>query len=124
MKIVLTGATGMIGLAIARMGIEKKHEIICLINPGSSRKEHIEKMENVRIIECSVNEYDSLEIFSYILPGRRPSVQVVMMQRFNLEISGIPFPLQSWLKEWDAGCSSVQVHRQSMDQVKWILQHH
>ncbi|WP_173472107.1 NAD-dependent epimerase/dehydratase family protein [Eubacterium ruminantium] len=61
MKIVLTGATGMIGLAIARMGIEKKHEIICLINPGSSRKEHIEKMENVRIIECSVNEYDSLE---------------------------------------------------------------
>lgn len=56
-KIVITGATGQIGLAIIDIAIEHHCEVICLVNPTSSRKAKIPNHPLVHIESCVLSDY-------------------------------------------------------------------
>lgn len=61
-KIIITGATGMIGGAIIREAIEKEYEITCIVRRNSSRIKNISKNEHIHIIESNISEYRNLNL--------------------------------------------------------------
>jgi len=58
-KIVITGATGQIGLALINIAIKNNCEVLCLLNPNSSRSSKIPKHPLVHIENCGFSDYHS-----------------------------------------------------------------
>jgi nucleoside-diphosphate-sugar epimerase len=61
-KIVITGATGMIGSALVKQALEKDIEVLCLARKDSKRIDTIPKSEKVNIVFAGLSEYESLDI--------------------------------------------------------------
>lgn len=59
-KILLTGATGMIGSAIVREAINQNYEITCLVRKASSRIKNIPDSPKVKIVDCNITEYSTI----------------------------------------------------------------
>ena len=59
-KAVITGGTGMLGLALIRLLIKNKIEIAVICRPGSKRLERIPKNALIKIVECEINNLGSL----------------------------------------------------------------
>lgn len=59
-KILLTGATGMIGSAIVREVINQNYEITCLVRKASSRIKNIPDSPKVKIVDCNITEYSTI----------------------------------------------------------------
>ena len=53
-RILITGATGTIGMALINKCIESKIEVIALVNPESRRLDRIPKDPLVRVIKCGL----------------------------------------------------------------------
>lgn len=60
MKIVITGSTGMIGLALISL-FHEKHEIYAIVRPSSSKRNLLKEFNNINIIECDLNNLKSLK---------------------------------------------------------------
>lgn len=61
-KLVLTGATGMIGSAIVRGALKQDYEITCIVRKNSSRIKNIPQDSRVHIIDADISEYKNLEL--------------------------------------------------------------
>lgn len=61
-NILLTGATGMIGSAIIREALAQNYKITCLVRKKSSRIKNIPRHQNVKIVECNIDEYKNLNL--------------------------------------------------------------
>lgn len=61
-KIVVTGASSMLGVATIEAVIEKSNveKIYAVIRPNSTNFKRLPKVGNMTIIECSTNDYDKL----------------------------------------------------------------
>ena len=62
MNIIITGATGSIGTAILRRGLEAGHSFTCIVHRGSHRLENIPRSPRIRIVECDLADYASLRL--------------------------------------------------------------
>jgi len=60
--IVLTGATGMIGSAIARCALEQGIEVLCIIRKNTKRRGNLPKSDKLKVIYADLSEYNTLEI--------------------------------------------------------------
>lgn len=61
-KVIITGATGMIGIALAEYLLEKNIEVTAIIRENSNRRKNIPNNSKLKIIECSLNKLNELEI--------------------------------------------------------------
>jgi len=61
-SIVLTGATGMIGCAIARLALEQGMEVLCVVRKDTRRADNLPKSDKLKIIHADLSEYATLEI--------------------------------------------------------------
>lgn len=61
-KLLVTGATGMIGSSIVEQAINQGYEITCLVRRGTTRTDNIPKDKNVKLVECDIDKYSSLEL--------------------------------------------------------------
>lgn len=61
-KILITGATGMIGSSIVEEAIRLNYEITCIVRKNTSRIDNISTNPLVKIIECNIDEYNSLKL--------------------------------------------------------------
>lgn len=61
-KIIITGATGMIGSAIVRESLKQNYDITCLVRASSSRIKNIPQVNHVHIIDCNISDYKTLEL--------------------------------------------------------------
>jgi nucleoside-diphosphate-sugar epimerase len=61
-KIVITGATGMIGSAVARCAIERGLEVLCVIRKDTGRLDNLPKSERLKIVYADISEYARLDI--------------------------------------------------------------
>lgn len=61
-KLILTGATGMIGSAILREALRQDYEITCIVRKNSSRIKNIPQDSRVHIIDTDISEYKNLEL--------------------------------------------------------------
>lgn len=69
-KIVITGATGVIGMALINNCIKNNILVTVLVNPNSKRIDIIPKHELVNVVECDVNEYEEVASSKYILTNK------------------------------------------------------
>lgn len=59
-RVVITGPTGAIGIALIQELISHKIEVIAVLRPGSERKKNIPQHERVHIAECDLNRLAEL----------------------------------------------------------------
>jgi nucleoside-diphosphate-sugar epimerase len=56
-KIVITGATGMIGSSLAQCALTQGIEILCIVRKGSQKIENLPKSVNLKILYLDLEEY-------------------------------------------------------------------
>ena len=61
-KIVVTGATGCVGSAIVRRALAQGMEVTCIVHEGSKRLSNLPQDEKVKIVECNLSDYASLQL--------------------------------------------------------------
>ncbi|WP_296323054.1 NAD-dependent epimerase/dehydratase family protein [Treponema sp. UBA3813] len=61
-KLILTGATGMIGSAIVHEALKQDYDITCIVRKNSSRIKNIPQDSRVHIIDADISEYKNLEL--------------------------------------------------------------
>lgn len=59
-RIIITGATGFIGIHLIKEWLEEDCEIFAVIRPNSKNKSRVPKNEKVHIIELEMKDYDKL----------------------------------------------------------------
>ena len=62
-RVVITGATGMIGMSLIQCMIEKNIEVLAIIRENSNRRNNLNKFNNkIKIVECNLENYCNLEL--------------------------------------------------------------
>ena len=61
-KVVITGCTGAIGRALINKCLSEGDMVIALVRPGSNRNNLISENENVKIIECDLDNLSSINV--------------------------------------------------------------
>ena len=61
-KIIVTGATGCVGSAIVRRALAQSMEVTCIVHEGSKRLANLPQDERVKVVECNLSNYNSLNI--------------------------------------------------------------
>lgn len=56
-KIIISGATGAIGIALIQYALEQKMEILAMCHRGSKRIASLPKDRNLQVLELNANEY-------------------------------------------------------------------
>lgn len=62
MRIVLTGATGMIGMALIQEALNQGHEVCAIIRKNSARKKNLDSIPGITVVEADLSEYNSLRL--------------------------------------------------------------
>lgn len=57
-KVIITGATSMIGLSIINECISKGIKVLCIIRPGSEKRKLIPDSSLITVFECGLDELD------------------------------------------------------------------
>lgn len=87
-RIIITGATGTIGMALINKCIESGVEVIALVNPGSSRLHRIPGDPLVRVIKCGLADMASATAESLGIEETEPGSGVVADAIFHLAWGG------------------------------------
>lgn len=61
-KLIVTGATGSIGVSVVKMALQRDYDVTCIVHKGSTRLGNIPQSERVHIVECNVSDYPSLSL--------------------------------------------------------------
>jgi nucleoside-diphosphate-sugar epimerase len=61
-KIIITGATGMIGSSLVKHALEQDIEVLCIIRKDTNRFDNIPKSEKIKVVFSGLSEYASLYI--------------------------------------------------------------
>ena len=61
-KLIITGATGMIGSAIVREALKQDYDITCIVRKDSSRIRNIPNDSSVHIVDCDISGYKTLDL--------------------------------------------------------------
>lgn len=61
-KVIVTGATGMIGISLIKYLLDKDVQVTAIIRPNSKRKDVLPKNKNLKIIECDLSDIQNAEI--------------------------------------------------------------
>ncbi len=60
-KVILTGGTGMLGLALIQLFIQKKIEVLVIVRPNSKRREALPVSDYVKVIECDLSNLSEVK---------------------------------------------------------------
>lgn len=60
MRIVISGATSMIGAALTNKLLENNHEVVAVVRPKSKKLETLNISQNLSIVECNMEDYAEL----------------------------------------------------------------
>lgn len=61
-NIIVTGATGCVGSAVVRRALAKDISVTCIVHKGTNRLSNLPANDRVKIVECNLSDYKSLEI--------------------------------------------------------------
>ena len=60
MRIVISGATSMIGAALTNKLSENKHEVVAVVRPNTKKTETLINSSSLSIVECDMKDYSNL----------------------------------------------------------------
>lgn len=55
-KVILTGGTGMLGIALIQLFMQKNIEVLVIVRPNSKRRNALPVSEYVKVIECDLKD--------------------------------------------------------------------
>lgn len=61
-KVIITGATGMIGNTLINYLLKRDIEVLAIVREKSKRKECLPNNKNLKILECNLNNLNELNI--------------------------------------------------------------
>lgn len=61
-RVIITGPTGAIGMALIKNCIKANIEVVAIVNPDSLRKKRLPKNPLLHVLECDVDDYDSFDL--------------------------------------------------------------
>ena len=61
-SVIITGATGMIGVNIARLALSQGYEVLCIIRTGSEKEKRLPIDNKLKIIYSDISNYSKIEI--------------------------------------------------------------
>ena len=61
-RVVITGATGVVGMALINKCIEEGIEAVALVNPESTRLGRIPDDPHIKVIKCALSDYATADI--------------------------------------------------------------
>lgn len=61
-RVVITGPTGAIGMALIACCIKQNIEVVAVVNPNSNRKKRMEQFPGMVVIERGIEEYHTLDL--------------------------------------------------------------
>lgn len=61
-NIIVTGATGCVGSAVVRMALAHDKFVTCIVHKGSRRLSNLPNDSRIRVVECNLADYHSLEL--------------------------------------------------------------
>ncbi|MBO4426052.1 MAG: NAD(P)-dependent oxidoreductase [Clostridiales bacterium] len=59
-RAIVTGATGMLAIALTNLLVQEGYDVIAVIRPGSSRAGNVPVSDNVTVVELDMNEIGTL----------------------------------------------------------------
>ena len=63
-RIIITGATGMIGATLANYSSQNGCEVLCIIRQGSYKERNIQQNKNIRIQYAALSDYETIDVES------------------------------------------------------------
>jgi len=64
-KVIITGATSYIGIALINLLIKKGYKVTAIIRPNSSRKNWLQVDPSLTVIDCELNDIDQIVLPDY-----------------------------------------------------------
>jgi len=61
-RIIITGATGMIGANLARLAIERGDSVLCIVRPDSKKQDNLPKHKNLTVAYSDISDYANVRI--------------------------------------------------------------
>lgn len=61
-NIIVTGATGCVGSAVVRRALAQCMHVTCIVHQGSKRLSNLPADNRVKVVECNLSDYGSLEL--------------------------------------------------------------
>ena len=107
-KIILTGATGMIGSAIVRQAIAHGVDVTCIANPESPRIKNIPESECVHVVPCDISGYGTLsldgkyDVFMHLAWNKTSGAE---RDDVDIQMQNIQYTLDAVRLASRAGCS-------------------
>ena len=59
-RAIVTGATGMLAIALTNLLVSEGYDVIAVIRPGSSRAGNVPVSDNVTVVELDMDEIGTL----------------------------------------------------------------
>ena len=89
-RIIVTGATSMIGVALIEECIKHGTEVYAVVREGSEKRSRLPEGSLIKFVDCSLEHLDRLNAIRFItLPGGIPEKTEIQAQSFKAGISGI-----------------------------------
>ncbi len=60
-KVIVTGATGMIGASMIEQMLAEDIEVTAIVRPNSAKMNHLHQCKNLNIVECDINQLLDLQ---------------------------------------------------------------
>ena len=69
-KVLITGSTGCIGIALVNLMTDLNIEVTAIVRPSSARLKLLKKSALVKVVECDISDLNSLHLEKcYALKG-------------------------------------------------------
>ncbi len=110
MKIIITGSTGMIGLALIEL-LHEKHEVIAIVRPDSPNNDKLYKYSDITIIPCDISNLKSLknkishgDLFFHLAWSK--TYGTINRNDIHSQLKNIEYTLDATQLAYDIGCHS------------------
>lgn len=109
-KAIITGATGMIGMALIDVLLKRDYDIIAIVRPNSKKIKNIPKSNKVKIVECDLSNLNSLSqkltdcdvLFHFGWVGTMGSAR----DDTNIQLKNIEYTLDAVRLAKNSGCTT------------------
>ena len=61
-RIVVTGATSMIGVATIEQAVKNNVEVLAIVRVGSTKLDRLPKSNLIKILECDIDKFDNIDL--------------------------------------------------------------
>lgn len=121
MKAIVTGATGMVGVAIIKQLIKKDCEIVAIVRPNSKNILRLPKYDKIQIVECELSQLSTLNdicgnVFFHLawdgVYGERRDNPLIQKTNIDMTFDAIDLANRSGCKKFVFAGSQAELGKQ------------